>query len=350
MTNSILHKAGGGRLSNLELLRLISMFMVLNLHSFWGFTHGTGILQALDVFRECASICAVTVFLIISGYFGIKWKFKSLFNLLFQLFFYAFAVYGVAVMIGVVDFSVSGLLRNVTCLYNYWAFITAYLLLYLCSPLLNVFVENVSNKQLLGFIIIVVISENLLTRNYAFLNFCTMYLIGRYIATTNIVGNSKIKGGSLYLITTFAIFILVYSTVKVLHITNAELIQNLPWGLSYAAPLVILQSIFLFVWFARFKFQSKVVNWCAASCLSIFVIHMHPVIKEIGYYGYTKSLYSLPTIEHIWKLAMLMIVVFFGSIFVDKIRIFLSSLIYKMLYWINPFKKKGDILSPYIPS
>lgn len=48
---------GGDRQSNIEVLRLLSMLMVLNLHSFWGFEHGNGILQVIDFFRECTSIC-----------------------------------------------------------------------------------------------------------------------------------------------------------------------------------------------------------------------------------------------------------------------------------------------------
>ena len=342
-------RTGGGRFSNLELLRLLSMFMILNLHSFWGYTHGSGVLQALDFFRECTCICAVNVFLIISGYFGIKWRFKSLFNLLFQLFFYAFAVYIVAALLGLIDFSIKDLLSNVTCLYTHWGFITYYLLLYLCAPLLNAFVEKVTEKQLVGFIIILTISELFITRDYAFLNYCTMYLIGRYISISGLVKNERIKPGWYYWLTTVLIFACVYITFKFLHVTDASRMQTIPWGLDYAAPLVILQSVFLFIWFARLKFQSKFINWCAASCLSIFLIHMHPSIKEIGYYGYTESLYFLPLFDHVWKLALLMFVVFFGSIIVDKLRIHISSLIYKLLQCIFS-KKTNSVLFEYIPN
>lgn len=327
------------------------MLMVLILHSFWGYTHGSGILQALDFFRDCAAICAVNVFLLISGYFGIRWKFKSLFNLIFQLFFYAFVVYIIAAIIGVIEFTMTGLLSNAKCLYAHWGFITYYLLLYLCAPLLNSFVQQVSKKQLLGFIIILVISETFITRDYAFLNYCTVYLIGRYISISDIAQNNSVKPGLMYWITTFMIFGLVYGSFKFLHIEDANLMQMLPWGLCYAAPLVILQAVFLFIWFARLKFQSKAVNWCAASCLSIFLIHMHPAIKQIGYYDYTESLYSLPAFEHIWKLILLIIVVFFGSIFIDKIRIVISNLCYKVLLWIIKVTKLSEtnVLS-YIPN
>ena len=122
--------SGGGRESNIEALRLLSMLMVLNLHSFWGYDNGSGILQVLDFFRESTSVCAVNVFLLISGYFGIKWKWKSFYNLVFQVFFYSFVVYIVACNLGVVEFSIRDLLSNVKGLYASWGFVTGYILLY----------------------------------------------------------------------------------------------------------------------------------------------------------------------------------------------------------------------------
>lgn len=198
------------RQSNLELLRLLAMMMILNLHSFRGYTYGSGMLQALDFFRECTSICAVNVFLIISGFFGIRWKLRSIFNLLFQIFFYAFAVYLVACMIGVVDFSYRGLLHNGKCLYSFWGFITRYLLMYLCAPMMNAFSDKATSKQLEGFIIILVISELFITKSYGFLNYCTMYLIGRSLRKNQggIIGNHRIKAGLGYWLTTILIFVL----------------------------------------------------------------------------------------------------------------------------------------------
>ena len=141
------------------------MLMVLNLHSFWGYDHGSGVLQAADFFRESTSICAVNVFLLISGYFGIKWQFKSFFNLIFQLFFYAFGVYTVAAAFGFIEFSTKEFLYNATCIYKYWGFITAYVLLYMLSPMLNALAEKQTSRELLMTIIIFYVSEWLITRD-----------------------------------------------------------------------------------------------------------------------------------------------------------------------------------------
>ena len=121
MSGRILLSGIGGnnaRRSNFELLRLVSMLMVVNLHSFWGYEHGMGIGQAVDFFRESACICAVDAFILISGYWGIKWRFKSLFNLLFQVAFYSFVIYGLSVFAGVTVYSLKGLVGCFKCFFH----------------------------------------------------------------------------------------------------------------------------------------------------------------------------------------------------------------------------------------
>lgn len=334
MTDSNLAK-GGGRKSNIEALRLLCMFMVLNLHSFWGYEHGCGVLQILDFFRESLCICAVDVFLIISGFFGIKWKFKSLWNLTFQLFFYAFGVYVVAACIGTIDFNTHDFLMNAQALYACWGFMTGYLLLWFCSPFLNVFSDNTSSRTLLITIVLLIFVEWAMCRDNHFLNYGLMYLIGRFLNKTNAPETLSIDSGKCYLITTVIITVIVYFLYKFTHYNTAVLVQASLFGYNYAAPLVILQSVFLFLTFARMKFQNKVINWMSASCLSIFLIHMHPAIKEIYYYNYTESLYTLPLLLHIVKLSLLIVVVFFGSILIDKIRICISNLLFRLLHMIK---------------
>ena len=342
---------GKNRQSNIEALRLLSMLMVLNLHSFWGYNYGTGILQAADFFRETTSICAVNAFLLISGYFGIKWKFKSFFNLIFQLFFYAFGVYAVAAAIGVIDFSSKEFLMNATCIYKYWGFITAYVLLYMLSPMLNALSEKLTSKELFLTIIVLYASEWLITRDCGSMNYGILYLIGRFIKKSNAVNNLEIDATKGYWLTTILICALVYCSYSYLHITTAEKMCDFVFGYSYSGPFVILQAVFLFLVFARMNFTSKFINWCSASCLSIFLIHMHPSIKYIGYYSFTESLYDLPVLQHIGVLLLLIISVFFGCILIDKIRIIISDAVYFLLCKIKQLlPQKIFEFETYIPS
>jgi hypothetical protein len=145
----------------------------------------------------------------------------------------------------------------------------------------------------------------------------------------------EFNSGKAYWITTILIFLLVFFFIfKTLNITDAAIVCNWPIGFlgyDYAAPLVILQAVFLFIVFAKLKFSSKFINWCAASCFAIFLIHMHPTIKQIGYYSFTENLYNYPVFQHIIILLGLMLAVFFGSILIDKLRIFISNRCYWLL-------------------
>ena len=351
--NKCVTLTGGGnnRQSNIEALRLLSMLMVLNLHSFWGYEHGTGILQAVDFFRESTSICAVNAFLIISGYFSIKWKFKSFFNLIFQLFFYAFGVYALAAAIGVIDFSTKEFLMNATCIYKHWGFITAYVLLYMLSPMLNALSEKLTTKELFLTIIVLYASEWLITRDCGSMNYGILYLIGRFIQKSDAVNRLEMNASKSYWLTTILIFVLVYISYIFLHFTTAEKMQGFVFGYNYSGPFVILQAVFLFLVFARMNFTSKFINWCSASCLSIFLIHMHPSIKYIGYYSFTESLYDLPVLQHIGVLLLLIISVFFGCILIDKIRIIISDAVYFLLCKIKQLlPQKIFEFETYIPS
>lgn len=335
--NQAITKVEGTRLSNFELLRLLCMLMVLNLHSFAGWNHGSGVWQAVDFFRESTSICAVDCFVLISGYFGIHWKFKSFFNLVFQIFFYSIVVYFVAVGLGVIDWSLSGFVERFECLFaaeKSWGFAVSYVLLYFCSPLLNAFSEKTTSKELLSFIIIFFIAINFVCMPDVVFTYALVYLIGRWLRKIEVV-EKKIPAWKIYWVVTTVIFLAAYFILfKALGISNASSAQSFPFGFigySYSAPLVILQAVFLFLAFAKLKFTSKLVNWCAASCFAIFLIHMHPSIKEIGYYSFTAGLYDRPVLEHIIILLILIISVFSGSIIVDKIRIFISNMVYRLI-------------------
>lgn len=340
----------GGRKSNIEALRLLSMLMVLNLHSFWGYNHDHGslTLQAIDFFRESTSICAVNAFILISGYFGIRWKFRSFYNLAFQVLFYSFAVYGVVVMAGIVSYSNSDLIGCFYALSNSYVFVTAYIILYFFSPLLNAFAEKSTDRNLLLYIFVLYLAENFVFRSAGVTNFFLVYLIGRFIQKTKMPERLKINVAYAYWIVTIIIFTLVFTLYLKFH-WNAEIMTNAFIAYSYSSPFVILQAVFLFLVFSRFRIQNRFVNWCASSCFAIFLIHMHPAIKNIGYYNFTEGLYNRPVLEHVIVLISLILSVFFFSIFIDKFRIVISDFIYKILeYTYSRMAQKLFVLNSYI--
>lgn len=96
------------RLSSIELLRIISMLMVVLLHSNY-FT--IGIVEKTDIlseplpsfcrmFLEQVCIVAVNVFVLISGWFGISPTAKGACSLLYQVFFFGIITLVPAIVLG----------------------------------------------------------------------------------------------------------------------------------------------------------------------------------------------------------------------------------------------------------
>ena len=143
--------------SNIELLRIICMIMILNLHTFlvpetltWKTINYPIILKIIS---ESLSICAVNTFVLISGYYSIKWKWKGFFSLVYQVYFFVFLIYIFLLAIGFIQFSWTDLFFRSTCLTHAYWFITSYIVLYVLAPILNVFINNVTKKQLTVFLI-----------------------------------------------------------------------------------------------------------------------------------------------------------------------------------------------------
>lgn len=153
--------AAGRRMVNFELLRILAMVMVIIMHFL---AHGD-YLPALDVpldgirilggALEAFCLVAVNTYVFISGYFGVKSKFKpgKAVGLLCQIWFYALLIPVVLFFAGVPTVAqaqgIYGLVQYVFPIEteHYW-FAASYFMLYLLSPVLNSAARNLSKRQL----------------------------------------------------------------------------------------------------------------------------------------------------------------------------------------------------------
>lgn len=87
--------------------------MILNLHTFnFGEITQWNFMQFMDFTREATSISAVPIFVLISGYFGIKFKYEKLGSILFNCLFWMVVGYIVCLGLDIADFSVRGLIKE----------------------------------------------------------------------------------------------------------------------------------------------------------------------------------------------------------------------------------------------
>lgn len=147
------------RSSNIELLRIVSMFLVILGHylPFRGMpTNETlendvlGTLFNLELHSIC--IVCVNCFILISGYFGIHWKLKSFSNLIFQILFWSIVCpIFVSVITGSFD-RVDIFKYLYSNIFFRW-FVVSYIGLYMMAPMMNKFIETVTRRELGLFIL-----------------------------------------------------------------------------------------------------------------------------------------------------------------------------------------------------
>ena len=124
------------RQSNMELLRIVAMFMILVYHTvyyvFYDYRGESPIFASLMTLLHIG----VPLFVLISGYFGIKPSVKGFFSFYLILLFYNFFLYVIRLVYGDVVFSYSDFLKQwfPFSIGPYFWFFKVYMMLYLLSP------------------------------------------------------------------------------------------------------------------------------------------------------------------------------------------------------------------------
>lgn len=264
------------RQTNFELLRIIAMFMVMMLHANFivigepaidDFINSPGN-SFIRLFFECISIVCVNVFVMISGWFGIRASVRGLATFLFQCIFLLTFLFLFLTLTGQVEFSIRRLVECTTIKCSLW-FIPAYIGLYLLSPILNIYVENVSRRKLGLTIVCLFIYltlygwiENKYNPN-VYGTFIEFYLIGRYL---RLYGRSFYKYGVVLYWGMVFMLMMNYLVFRYFGLDTPVF--------SYINPLIVLASCGLVMWCGNSYIpQNKIINFVAKSSFAVYVLH-----------------------------------------------------------------------------
>ena len=290
------------RESNIELLRIFSMLGVIVLH----YNNNGGGLQYVTkysanyfvlIIMESLTICAVDLFMLISGYFSCKNK-KTLIEkpikLLTQVIIFSFGHYLIASFING-TLSIKGTIASIVPA-NY--FVILYIVVYLLSPYLNLIYDTVSDN----FIILIVsvfsvyptlvdwfskftgknwfglssIGLNGSQEGYQIVNFIMMYYVGMYI-NKNIdkLKNISIVKLIMLVIATTLIISLMANGFEILGIG-----MNTAW--SYCNPFIVVEAVLIFLIFNKINIGSKrYINKISAASFTVYLTHCY-LIQYIG--------------------------------------------------------------------
>lgn len=316
----------------MELLRLVAMLLVMMVHASYRAlpkptpeSIGDDAFSAfLQIAVEAFSVVGVNVFVMLSGWYGIRLRWGRLVELLFQVTFFALlCIGGYYVLTGDVP---QGAALSVLMLHegDYW-FVKTYLALYLFSPVLNAFVQTASQRQMVVTLLSLFAFQWVfgwvfeaapwLRAGYSLPSFACLYLLARYISVCQ-PSFAKLRPR-----TDLAVYVGICLMVAVTFFLlkwKADLGGVL---LFYNSPTTIMAATFLLLFFSKLSLHSRVVNWLAISALAVYLTHSNSYMWQF-YDGNILVWHdTLPRTDFILRTGLLITAVFVGSILIDKVRI-----------------------------
>ena len=284
------------RKSNLELLRIFSMFLIIISHFSYhsGFDFGQDInfnrifIRALQIGAKIGVDC----FVLISGYCMINSKFKmsKLINLIIEVFIYSLLGLTLEYILKPTELNFKNIIKSFfpVTFGNYW-FITTYIVLYLLSPFINKFINMVEKKFFQNLLIILIFIEIIIptistseVSVHGIILFITLYMIGAYI---NKFPNNLFNSKRVSVILTIIMYALLMISVVVIDFIGTKM-QSISSHIYYftkenSIPTVLC-SIFIFMSFKNIKiFYNKNINKIASTTLGIYLIHENMFIRPI---------------------------------------------------------------------
>lgn len=339
----IVNKNGGGRLSNFELLRIISMFMVCMIHAnMVSLPHPTiddfnlnPISTIVRYVIESFGIVCVNVFVLISGWFSIKTKRVSVLSFIFQIIFLQSLCFLVMYLLGTTDFTMRNMLHIISLPSFDW-FIKAYLVLLILAPILNKFIEHsdekLQRKVLFWFFVFSSTygwfggANRFFVSGYGPLFFIGLYLLAQYVHITINNINTPTKICTLFTrskyidLCVYLLSVLVNTILLIYVLKYGKGLDN--FILAYNNPIVVVGALYLLLFFSKIQLHAnKFINWIAASSFSVYLIHgqvnIMPYFSLCVLYIYDK--YS--SVICFLAILFFLIFVFLVSILIDQLRI-----------------------------
>ena len=279
-------KIGGGRNSSFELLRLVAMLLIVT-HHFLVFNAGVcGYWEqyslekdgVLGIFLNSMAIIGVNLFVMISGWFGIKKVWSQVVRLIFDCMLYVL----VATIIACVIFGHHLTLTDVRYIFDsrpYW-FIWHFIILIMMSPLLERAMRSADSRQLTYWVLLLTIINlgigyvlGIFNINgYNVFNFIYLYVLSRWLRM--IQENKWFRVFSKYglLIWVCSAAILAVGYIFVTGIVSFNPSHGTRY-FAYNNPLVLLSTLAVFSWFSQRQMKSRIINYLATGALGIYLFH-----------------------------------------------------------------------------
>ncbi|WP_159583377.1 acyltransferase [Streptococcus halichoeri] len=278
------------RNTGLDLLRIISMFMIVITHVLGKGGLRSSVQGQTDAYFivtwmiQVLVYGAVNCYALISGYVGVHstYRYSKLLAIWTQVFFYTFSITSLFALFGypvsLMDWR-NAFLPIVSG--QYW-YITAYFGLLIFMPLITNGIQSLTNRQLYHLVILMFgvfsllpalmnnrVSEFSLSKGFEMTWLMILYILGAYLRRLDLslFKNSYLL--SIYLLSLVATYIMKF------------LVGNIWYW--YVSPTLTLGAICFFILFAKVQITPgtwfhKMIVVLAPTTLGVYLCHLHPLV------------------------------------------------------------------------
>lgn len=337
------------RQSNIELLRLLSMFALLFLHFYTHtllpsdvYASQTGFWKNFPLVVSSITSLQVNIFILISGWFGIHTTPKKIISFYLLCAFYGVFTYLLSLGIGnsfsLADFAIS--FMPFSAMKGWW-FVKAYLFLMLLAPLFNKAIEYMSRREFIYVLLALVFINSIIGFFFKqeinkdgnnFMQLMYVYFIGRYLALYLNVERKKLRKWTAIIgVCSVALYALVWLfNDNYLHLVKSYtfLLRNNLWS--------VFNSIVIFLFFTTIRFESKSINWFAKGAFAVYLVHESIWIRSAWYNNLT-HIYAENHPALAWLIVSAIFVAYFiGVLCLDHLRMVITNPIEnKLNEWCN---------------
>lgn len=346
------------RQANLELLRIVLILMIIAVHymvkgdpasySNNGWTPLYAVVRILTAF----GVPSLNCYVFISGYFMVdaEWKPGRVVSLLVQVLFYSILVPLVLLGLGIIPWGSLNLYDWLGFFLpieteHYW-FATAYLYLYLFSPILVAGVKHMEKRTLQIVIIVLllffsvgksVVPVYLVTDKggYDYGWLLCLFLVAAYLRLYGLEWlEKKGRGLGFYIVMSFGAFLLsTLSEFLSAKIGKFSYYVDIPYTLNHVC--ILLASLGLFMVFKNLRIQegtaAKVIRKLAPYTFGVYLLHEHILVRYrwIDWLQTDKVRGTWLFLPH---MAGCVLVVYLAGVLIDSVRTYAFSKI-RRLQW-----------------
>lgn len=269
------------RNSTFELIRIVAMFLVVSHHTIILCSDSCGYLTPytkemgmIGPFMNSLSCVGVNMFVLITGWFGVKKAWKTMKRCLSYMIFYF-------VLLNILSLLHSTRLltfNEIIMVKGAWWFMLNYLILILYCPIIESSLSGRDASQVMRWVMLLAIANIVFgymlrfsnTNGYNFINFIFLYYVGRMLHLTKDTPAVK-KTGRYGLIIWVALAIIM---AYMFPLFAGRIKSSDFW--AYNNPIVLVQSIALFLYVARIDLKSQFINRAAAGIVGVYLISTPP--------------------------------------------------------------------------